>query len=281
MNNEDKTPKPIPRWARCVIVLALLAGCQQSDLAPQSATRVHKKRDQQADPALTGQPHWYRLGDEVYHAEEIAQAQGKRLSFIKQPRWFLCNVAYPSDFRDIATDAAGVRVGFAVDATEDASTLAFTLTLTSTDRAVVRQFEHRWNNILPFLFAFYVDGQATSETQLIQWSKFGGARWCDFLIDPGERKTWRLKVNANSILALLPDNRAHAVSVVAAFSECQHEASVFAKDRPITSRSINSDGKAHTPSLVVRSEPVNIEWSGSRWGRQSESSEPLPLHSKR
>ena len=85
------------------------------------------------------------------------------------------------------------------------------------------------------------------------------------LIEQGESKTWRLRVNSDSILDLLPHRRAHALSVVAAFSECQHEGHLGFREPTAASMSLTVDEKTFVPSLVVRSNPVNINWDGEKW----------------
>ena len=234
---------------------------------PANEVLTETREANESSVRLTGQPDWFPLGEEVYKSSQIEEAQRKTLSFIRQPRWFLTDGAYPKSLWDVSTDAGGCRLELDIRKSDDPATLHFTITLTNTRRALSRQFEHRWNNVLPMLFAFYVDGIAISGSDS-SFRKLGGVVWHETLLEPNESKRWSINVKADSILDLMPDHHAHSISIVAAFSEFQHEGGHSGTKKPKEVLPLDKDNeKTFEPPLVIRSEPANISisWDGKEW----------------
>ena len=114
-------------------------------------------------------------------------------------------------------------LGLVASASVDPTIVLLELTLESKDMPIQRQVEHRWTNTLPFLFAFWVDGQAVT-VPLTSFNKAGGVAWMTPLVEKGRReKMVGQSQFPVSLRRLLPDARPHSLSVAAAFANSQHE----------------------------------------------------------
>jgi hypothetical protein len=269
----------------CLIAAITAAGCKGLRSRPPHAT------------ALVGQPSWLPLGPEVYHEQDVAASAEGVLRFRREPRWFVgfprpgtreqfdahmarsssetslietqdgvyaipSQPAFPTSIDDLSLDDQGSRLTLAISATDDPNILNMQLRLTAGRKPLFRQVEHRWSNTLPFLFAFYVDGQAVSIPSE-GFGKLGGIVSLAPLIEAGQTGRWNVRVDAGSIRGLLPDSSSHVVSIVAAFSNSQHEG------RHVGAIHLGSpvleDGDVE--SMVIRSEPAELEWDrrAERW----------------
>ena len=68
----------------------------------------------------------------------------------------------------------------------------------------IEQVEHRWTNTLPFLFAFFVNGQPIIVPST-SFDKDGGVAWMTPLVEKSGSRKWSVRVKAESLRALLPD----------------------------------------------------------------------------
>jgi hypothetical protein len=249
-------------------------------------------------PSLTGQPSWFSLGGEVYQENDVAEVENRVLAFKPQPRWFLgfsqpastqevdaylgqlrragaeiemrepqrflpYRPPYPKTLYDLPLDDRGVRLSFDAAATDDPAVLQFCLTLTSRHLPVWRGVEHRWTNVLPFLFGFYVDGKAVAFPSNVS-TKWGGIKSVGLLVASGGSRNWRLHVNEGSMRRFLPDSKPHVLNIVCAFSECQHE--WWLGDGQNNFFEMGMPPKDHIGAQVlVRTNVIQLEWTGTRW----------------
>ena len=124
--------------------------------------------------------------------------------------------------------------------------------------------EHRWTNIVPFLFAFVADDGPIGCKGPPSFSKFGGVKWMMGVVRKGKSTTWTLKVDADSITAALGPHSYKTISVVAAFSEFQHEPllkAVADDERPSDAFSEHFKG----PPITIRSNDVRLTFDGTQW----------------
>jgi hypothetical protein len=236
------------------------------------------------------QPSWFAIGPEVYHEGEVTEAEKRVLSVRLEPRWFvggdkavskakydayfagssapvqkqtnglffIPNPPYPKQLDDLPLEDHGVSLGLDASPCDDPSVVLLKLELKSKDMPVRRQVEHRWTNTLPFLFAFYVDGQAVV-VESTSFEKEGGVDWMDPLVEKGGARKWSVKIKAESLRALLPDTRPHTLAVAAAFANRQHEG--FFED----SERLTGGGDSAEPPMVVRSGIAQLKWDGTKW----------------
>ncbi len=227
--------------------------------------------------AFRNEPHWFkafpRIVDEkefrAYRQAEIARvaAHGGTLDFdiqAKDAQYPIPQVlSYPSCLEDIPLNDRGARLDFNVFATDDPHILRFVLNLGAGGRPIWREVEHRWTNILPFLFAFFQDGKALAQ-ESVAWAKMGGANDYVRLAEKGELAVWQVNVDVRGIDSLLGSTNATTLHVVAAFSERQHEGYFGTNDicRPLdTVMSSEISG----PQVVVRSKPVRLNRIAGKW----------------
>lgn len=253
-----------------------------------------------AEPKLTGQPVWFSLGGEVYHARDRIEAEKSLLEFDPQPRWFTgfprpatkeeftawlkkqkgqsqLEVAtearyqipsappYPKQLADLPTQGAGSSLSLAAEKGATADEISFVVTLTAGERAVRREIEHRFTNVVPFLFALYADGQAVTR-ELEGVRKEGGANQFVELVPAKDKKVWRLRVDQKSLAAMVPRGT-KVVTVVAAFSERQHQG--YAPDGALSLE--HFDLKQIPPQILIRSNVIQLTANGNGW--QSRSAE--------
>jgi hypothetical protein len=202
----------------------------------------------------------------------VPEAEREILSFGDQPRWF-CSVGDkhppPKALAQLPLTERGARLRFEAQKADEPSVLVFRLTLTATDRLLVREVEHRWTNTLPFLFALYAEGRAIRPSQEDSgFSKFGGMANLTLLVPKGEQKTWSVRVDGESLLKALPQRGPQTVSLVAAFGERQHSPmGLMGGDRfgMADALAAEFDGVTTEPPIVIRSSPVHLRWSGKDW----------------
>ncbi len=219
-----------------LLATALLAGCA----APRPRSN-----------SLLGTPYWYPLGAplslqqsstsderpelaqvvaEAYFAGDADRLAAARLSFVPGPRYF-DGVASPRVLDGLPTDVNGARLTLDVAVDDLEETLVLTLTLTAGDRDLVRAVEHRFTNIVPFLFAIYADGESPMVVPAYT-NRLGGVRSAMPLVAAGESRAWRLTVELESLLALFDGAKPAVIHIVAAFSERQHDPCWVAGELP-------------------------------------------------
>jgi hypothetical protein len=250
-------------------------------------------------PTLTGQPSWLPLGEEVYHSDEHLIAEKQILHVRKEPRWFLgrpirvtraeyetylqqfgkfsieqpdkelegfhpaipTSPPYPNKFEDLPTEDQGATLSLRSSITPDTNHIRLTLQLTATSRQIYREVEHRWTNPVPLLFAFYIDGKALQLPDT-GFGKAGGVNSDETLVESGATRTWSLTLDPKSVEQLLPDNKPHTISIIAAFSERQHEG------YSVGAGSMLADDVATFPDqskeqILLRSNPTHLHWPGT------------------
>ena len=244
---------------------------------------------------LSGQPSWFPLGGEVHHQNKRFDAQKEILRFKSEPRWFLgfpeevtkdefeawkkkqnaamdiqfpkergyqipSSPPYPKSVEDIPRQNQGAALQLHIENADVPGELIFTLTLAAGERVVRREVEHRWTNVLPFLFAFFADGKAVSH-KLASFGKVGGVNTLVDLVPPRTQKGWRLRVATESIDALVAPE-VQELAIVAAFSERQHEG-LFAGG---LARAFDVwDMNDRKPQIIVRSNVIRIRRAGRGW----------------
>ena len=167
---------------------------------------------------------------------------------------------YPKKIGDVPLEDQGATLHLDVANGDTPVELVFTLKLTAGDRAVRREVEHRWTNVLPFLFAFFADGKPVSR-ELHSFDKMRGANQLVDLVPADGQKVWRLRVATESIDAIVGAD-AKEVAIVAAFSERQHEG-YFPGD--IIARFEVWDLEHVAPQITIRSNVVRLMRSGRGW----------------
>jgi len=253
---------------RALLIVGMLLAASGCGAKPEADA---PRETAPATPTLTGQATWFPLGDEIYQEADIEKNQSAVHSFVSQPRWFIGEkdtLSYPKTLEDVPLTDRGATLRFEVEEEKAADLLRFNLTLKAGGRPVFREVEHRWNNLVPLLFAFYSDGKAVTEN-LFDFEKIGGVNWWRPLAKAGEERSWSLLVRTDSILALLPSKDPQTVSVVVAFGERQHEG--YFRDekfRRLLGGNESSDpdeNDAITHPILIRSNIVHLKWDGSGW----------------
>ena len=195
---------------------------------------------------------------EVYQENDRLKVQTSTLQIIQQPRWFKGS-KLPDTILDVPLKNQGASLTLEVRETESPMLLRLVLTLTARDRTVWRELEHRWTNIIPFLFAFTADGKPIGPKEAGNWSKFGGADWMTEVAPAGTSTTWQVALDTESIRTALKGISVKELTMVAAFSEYQHE---------VLSAIDLSDGRALTeqefkgPPITIRSNEARLTFDG-------------------
>ena len=204
-----------------------------------------------------GRPTWVELGGDVYENNAVTDAEKLILSFDQQSYWFGDYIRpvskeafgayaskhghniekgsssegqqryflpdtfpYPASIAEIPAEDRGVKLTLNVTAF-DPGVLHFAISLSSTQRPVWREVQHRATNVLPFLFSFFVDGTPVVCNAEFPERKSGGQRSVELIPKSGGERNWLLKVDAASARKLLPSGSRHVVTIFAAFSERQ------------------------------------------------------------
>ena len=260
-----------------------------------------------SDVAAT-QPSWLPLGGWAYQERDVEWAEKRVLSFEAHARWFMgyghpvskrefdeyvarqrearaitdkfdigqpdgryslpSPLPYPRTLNDLPLSDRGVTLSFHVGVTPDPNVLGFEIILASSRRPVWREVEHRSTDVVPLLFAVYIDGKLPHFSSAFE--KMGGSRRSIELIrvGGGQRK-WSLKVNAESLKKILPDDEPHAVMIIAAFSERQRmpflDLDSLEWDQFVDGRELLTPAGHDGPQVLVRSNAAEIRWAGSKW----------------
>ncbi|MDK1031372.1 MAG: hypothetical protein QGD94_05150 [Planctomycetia bacterium] len=157
----------------------------------------------------------------------------------------------------------GASLSLKIEETGSPDILRFRMSLKAAERGVWREVEHRHINALPFLFAFFADGEPVV-TKLNEWQKMGGDNKLIMLVKKGAKKTWDLKVSANSIKGLLGNSKPRTLEVVAAFSERQHEAYFDGKAAGLWPDLALVTGYQGS-QILIRSNVVKLKWADGKW----------------
>lgn len=292
------TVKPIRPIRAMVIVLLLLAGCgsgavnsSDPDAAPPPAS------------APIGPPSWFPIGPDISQPDQLNRVDAGVLSLRRQPQWFLgmartlgsaeytaywarmnpdapdtrpssdglhvpAALPYPQRAEDIPLDDHGVSLEMNVSVSSDPDVLLLDLKLSSADQPLQREVQPRRTNALPFLFSICVDARPINIVATGGDSGSGGfgadLPYMIPLLNRGASRTWQIRLDARSLAAMMPDARAHAVAIVAAFSNRQHEV-YFADDGIPLDGLIQPRGAQPDSQILVRSEAVRLQWTGERW----------------
>ena len=279
------------------VALLLLSGCGSDSVrAPDPAA---------ASPPINapmGQPSWFPIGPDISQPGKLADVDIQVLSLGSQPQWFLgmartvssseystywsrmsagspatrpadaqlfpAALPYPHSVQDIALRDHGATLGLDISTTSDPTELLLILNLSSPDQPLMREVEAGWTNALPFLFSIFIDGRPVTVTATSSETS-GGAFGADTpymipLVSQGSTKNWQMHLDARSLNAMLPDTRAHSVALVAAFSNRQHEV-YFIGDGPSLGSLVQPRGAKPDSQILVRSQPVQLQWTGERW----------------
>lgn len=203
------------RAAPALILLACLGvlaacGSKPAPQRPEARTR----------PA----PTFLSLGGERYRLSEAREAQGRSLALVEEPRWFdgaPKTAALPVNLSDVPQRDRGAWLELTIEQ-GDADALLLALTLhAGAERPLWREHEHRWTNVVPFLFGLYADGVPVR----VPWEgsgKMGGIQAFVSLAAAGETRRWRLRLERASLDALLGERAGQAIEIVAVFGERQH-----------------------------------------------------------
>lgn len=247
-------------------------------------------------------PSFFPLGGDIYHAKDRDDAEKQPLKFSNEPRWFVgfprevsreeydawqkkqttlhqeepfqgerayqipTRPAYPQSIDAVSKQDQGatLQLATATDANATDGEIVFTLTLTSGDRAIEREIEHRRTNVLPFLFAFTADGKPVVRESRGGVSNGGTNRFIE-LVPARSQKTWTLRCEIDSLAKILPAEATEA-TIIAVFSERQHEH--YEKGGPISLDEIWSSEalKKRPPQIVLRSNEIRLHKEGATWG---------------
>jgi len=248
---------------------------------------------------LSGQPSWFALGNEVYQEDDRFEAEKGVLAFNQDPRWFLgipkkatkaeyeswakaenitssniltehrddfqipTSPPYPNTIKDLPSEAQGATLKLHISKGSKATELIFALSLKAEKQAIKREVEHRWTNVLPFLFAFYADGKAV-KGDMIASARTGGSNRFIELVSAGSSKEWKIKVDVRSFESLAGP-RVQELSIVAAFSERQHEDSSDFKLRAPEIANEASGNVLQDPQITIRSNVFRIKRTAQGW----------------
>lgn len=159
--------------------------------------------------------------------------------------------------REVSVERDTVRIALAAHVSDEGK-LELELTLTSSTPAF-REVEHRFTNVLLFLFALAVDRRSVVK-EFTDWGRRGGGSGPMALISDarGGTKRWRVRVDTSSLAAVAGlGDRPARLAIVAAFSDSQHDG-------------LWHQGEGNPPDrrgVLVRSEPVSLTWDGRRFAR--------------
>jgi len=195
---------------------------------------------------------------EVYQENDRLKVQTSTLQIIQQPRWFKGS-KQPDTIRDVPLKSQGASLSLEVKETESPTLLKLVLTLTARDRTVWRELEHRWTNIIPFLFAFTADGKPIGPKETQSWSKFGGANWMTEVALTGTSTTWQVALDTKSITTALKGISVKELTIVAAFSEYQHE---VPSDLALSDDPALTKGEFKGPPITIRSNEARMTFDG-------------------
>lgn len=244
-------------------------------------------------------PPWFALGRDVYRAHELQAAEGKLLEFLPQSRWFQAfpkpvtkaeydawlklqtkqtrlqdqevppngepvyqvpgEVSYPRRVEDLSQVDRGVRLQLGTEPSAAAGELNLTLTLSTKARGVRREVEHRYTNVVPFLFQILADGKPLAAQPETVFSMRGSHSLVE-LVPANDSKTWHLRVDQKSLERLLPAETKE-LTVTAAFSERQHV---------LWTEGVQNLGEVWTlsdlhPQLLIRSNTVQLVRKDAGW----------------
>ncbi len=168
---------------------------------------------------------------------------------------------FPKRLEEIPKEDQGVTLKIGVANTRDPKILMLKLTLGASKRAVIREVEHRWNNVVPFLFSIFADGYAVKR-ELTSFGKEGALNYPITLVERGGQRTWELKVEAASIDALVANSEVRKIQLTACFSERQHVGYFDGDDNPILHMETLT---LEHPQILTRSNTVSLVRSNGRW----------------
>jgi hypothetical protein len=238
------------------------------------------------------------LGGNVYHAGDHVEAEKQVLNFAARPEWFLTvprrvsgteYIAYlyrlgvrprmlarqakefflaviplPGRPQDLPEEDQGIRLSLNVRPADEPGLLLFTLRLKAGPRSAWREVEHRYTNTLPFLFAFYDEGQAVT-VPVEGFARLGGINQATELVPAYGERAWELKVDEPSMRRLLSSPLGatpRRLSITAVFSERQHQPDTLSD---VPSDWKGDDLKLPSRQVLVRSNTATLLWTGSRW----------------
>ncbi len=197
---------------------------------------------------------------EVYQENDRLIIQTNVLQLIQQPRWFK-GVKPPESLQDVPLTNQGSSLTLKIKSGGAPNLLHLVLTLKAQERTVRRELEHRWTNIIPFLFSITADGKPIGPQDPPAWSKFGGVNWMNELVPVGTSKTWNVCIDTRSITAAFTEPRPKNVTIVAAFSEYQHEVPALLGEN-CNGEGIKGDFKG--PAITLRSNEVRLDFDGKK-----------------
>jgi hypothetical protein len=252
----------------------------------------------------TGQPSWFPIGADISQPGDLDQAQARVLSLGQQPHWFLCMprkvssaeyaaywsrmngsfatsrpaegddlyipaaLPYPKDLEALPLRDDGVSLELKASTSPEPAVLLLTLRLASPEEPLMREVQSGCTNVLPFLFAVCVDGKAVAVTATGDDTSGGGfgddMPFMIPLVGKGSTRSWQIHLDAKSLAAQLPDAHAHAVALTAVFSNFQHEV-YFGGSEPSLASLIIPRGAGADSQIVVRSNSVELRWTGTAW----------------
>ncbi len=282
----------IPIMRTCSLVVCLVGCCLTFPSLVDAQTRP-------VIEGPPGAP-WFALGRDVYRANELQAAEGKLLEFLPQSRWFQAfpkpvtkaeydawlktqakqtrlqeqetptngepvyqvpgETSLPRRIEDLAQVDRGVRLQLGTEPSTAVGELHLTLTLSTKDRGVRREVEHRYTNVLPFLFQILADGKPLAAQPETVFSMRGSHSLVE-LVPANDAKTWHLRVDQKSLDALLPTGTKE-LKLTAAFSERQHV---------LWTEGVQNLGEVWNlsdlhPQLLIRSNTVKLVRNDAGWG---------------
>lgn len=144
----------------CILVLLMLpALCVAGEATDRPIWLPLGTTYRVCNPGATTQPP--RDNDtvaEVYQENDRLTVQTNVLQVIQQPRWFKGSKP-PDTLDDVPLTNQAASLTLEIKPSANQHVLHLMLTLKAQERTVWRELEHRWTNIIPFLFAFTVDGK--------------------------------------------------------------------------------------------------------------------------
>lgn len=188
-------------------------------------------------------------------------------AFDPAPRWFpgMGEPLPPRTPAEIPTADRGVTLH--LSGIEGEGGLVLCLTLSTENRVVYREVEHRVSNEIPFLFGFIISGEPVRIARPTQGAWSGG-RTLVKVVEPGESRTWRIPVDGASIDRVV-GRSVGRVSIVAVFSERQPRAAALAAEWSKTDIDVlpsTMEGTLARSETLVRSNELLLRRRGYGWG---------------
>ena len=265
-----------PRLACCLFLLPVLAagGCggeqeAQRSRMPSWFALIPVEAEGDHRLVLDPEPRWFHGMPKLVSLAELErqrQAAGivvleaRRAEEGGRPgmRWVPTSPPLSAYLDGLPKRLGGVRLELEARLLPTSGDLELRLTLHAGERPLWREKEHRAENAHPFLIGLYADDEPLRRPHRGS-AKCGGVSRFHEVVAAGSRRSWTLVVRRSSVEALLGNRPTRELSVVAAFSERQHDSTTLSEGARL-----EPDPSLEPPfgndQFVIRSPCAKVNW---------------------